>query len=98
MPTVRFTHEMTELCLAIYGAMRDARDYAAWVEAARRHDALTGAGLWREQRQSNHYDHELLHSRVRLLKRLRKKDDVARLAFYLTEELHGNLGNMASKT
>lgn len=87
---------VTESPTAASRVMRDASDYASWFAAAKEHDRLTGADLWRDDRQSADYDHRLLHARVRLLKRLRKKDDVARLAFYLTEELHGNLGNMAN--
>ena len=56
-------------------AMQDAGDYGAWLTAAQRHDELSGANDWRARSESHSYDHRLLHSRVRLLKRLRKKDD-----------------------
>ena len=55
-------------------AMQDATDYASWYAAASRHDELTGADLWRAKPACSSYDNDLIHSRVRLLRRLRKAD------------------------
>ena len=88
--------DLPETPNAALRAMGEAPDYAAWLAGARRHDQLTGADAWRDVRESASYDHALIQSRTRLLRRLMAQDDVARLAFYLTEELHGNLGNMAN--
>ncbi len=76
--------------------MAEAGDYDTWREAAIEHDRLSGADDWKEIPESNKYDYALLASRTRLLRRLRKNKDVPRLVFYLREELHGNLGNMAN--
>ncbi|MDH3893428.1 MAG: DUF3336 domain-containing protein [Chromatiales bacterium] len=81
---------------ACEAAMAEAGDYDSWSEAAIEHDRLSGADDWKANPQSKKYDHTLLASRTRLLRRLRKNDDIPRLVFYLREELHGNLGNMAN--
>jgi len=76
--------------------MDSATDYAAWLAAAREHDLLSRQDQWREELECPDYDYQLIESRVRLLRRLRKQDDISRLVFYLREELHGNLGNIAN--
>ncbi len=38
-------------------AMAQATDYAAWCEAAREHDRLSGAADWKEQLESSDYDY-----------------------------------------
>ncbi len=77
-------------------AMGEAADYGEWSEAAREHDRLSGAEEWKSEEETPLYDWQLIRSRVRLLRRLRKDGDIPRLVFYLHEELHGNLGNMAN--
>lgn len=77
-------------------ALAEATSYAEWYEAATELDRHEGRDKWREELESDDYDYRLLSSRVRLLKKLRRKRDVDRTIFRLREELHGNLGNMAN--
>jgi hypothetical protein len=72
---------------ALYGAT----DYDAWFEAASELDRMEGRDLWRLERESEHYDHRLLASRVTILKKLRRQKNYDLLMFRLREELHGNL-------
>jgi predicted acylesterase/phospholipase RssA len=78
------------------GVMKHATVYAEWREAAEAHDRLSGAWDWRRDPEGPDYDWQLLRARTRLLRSLRRKRDIPRLVFYLHEELHGNLGNMAN--
>ena len=77
-------------------AMAEATSYEEWREAARNLDRIDGKERWREEPESPDYDHKLLASRVKLLRRLRRQKELDRLIFRLREELHGNLGNMAN--
>ena len=77
-------------------ALAEAASYEQWREAAAALDRLDGKEKWREEPESPDYDHKLLASRVKLLRRLRRQKDLDRLIFRLREELHGNLGNMAN--
>lgn len=76
--------------------MDKAADYAEWHGAAQAHDQLSGALEWMGEVETPDYDWRLLKSRTALLRGLRRKGDIPRLVFYLHEELHGNLGNMAN--
>ena len=77
-------------------ALASATNYAEWYEAASELDRHEGRDKWREELESDDYDYRLLASRVRILKRLRRKQEFDRTIFRLREELHGNLGNMAN--
>jgi predicted acylesterase/phospholipase RssA len=77
-------------------AMAEATSYEEWRVAALALDHIDGAANWREQAESPDYDHKLLASRVKVLRKLRRQKDLDRLIFRLREELHGNLGNMAN--
>jgi TAG lipase/steryl ester hydrolase/phospholipase A2/LPA acyltransferase len=77
-------------------ALANAASYAEWYEAALELDRHKGRDKWREELASDDYDYRLLASRVRILKKLRREQDVDRMIFRLREELHGNLGNMAN--
>jgi predicted acylesterase/phospholipase RssA len=77
-------------------ALAEATSYDEWRAAAMVLDHLDGGEKWREERECDQYDHKLLTSRVRLLRRLRRRKDLDQLIFRLREELHGNLGNMAN--
>jgi len=77
-------------------ALARAVNYEDWYAAALELDRLDGLDQWREEHESEEYDHRLIASRVRLLRKLRRQKDVDRLIFRLREELHGNLGNMAN--
>ena len=77
-------------------ALAEATNYAEWYEAALELDRHEGRDKWRGELESDDYDYRLLASRVRVLKKLRRKRDAERTIFRLREELHGNLGNMAN--
>ncbi len=77
-------------------ALAEAKTYDEWYAAALILDHLDGLDKWREDNESEDYDYKLLASRIRLLRRLRRKKDLDQLIFRLREELHGNLGNMAN--
>ena len=77
-------------------ALAEATSYDEWRRAALVLDHLDGHDKWRENPVSPDYDHKLLASRVKLLRKLRRAKDLDRLIFRLREELHGNLGNMAN--
>lgn len=77
-------------------ALHNADSYAEWSDVAVRLDEATGKDEWREIVACSDYDHELIASRVDLLRQLRRAHDVHGLMFYLREELHGNLGNIAN--
>lgn len=77
-------------------ALAQASSYEEWYKAALVLDHLEGLDRWREEEESPDYDHKLLASRARLLRKLRRRKDLDRLIFRLREELHGNLGNMAN--
>lgn len=76
--------------------MAGATTYAQWLKAARECDKASGMSQWQQEFDSQDYDNILLASRTRLLRKLMKNRDVPRLVFYLREELHGNLANMAN--
>jgi predicted acylesterase/phospholipase RssA len=73
-----------------------AINYSQWLAASTALDRLDGSMAWREQHESDDYDHRLILSRVEVLKGLRRRKDYDQLVFRLREELHGNLGNMAN--
>lgn len=77
-------------------ALAEATSYAEWYGAALELDQYEGRDKWREVLESDDYDYRLLASRVRVLKKMRRNQDVDRTIFRLREELHGNLGNMAN--
>ena len=81
---------------ALLRELRHAESYGEWKQVAERLDEIEGGRAWREQSESEHYDHALIGERLIELRRLREAGDVRRLAFSLHEGLHGNLGNMAN--
>jgi predicted acylesterase/phospholipase RssA len=77
-------------------ALASATSYDQWYEAALELDKLDKLDQWRDDDASEEYDHRLIASRVRLLRKLRKDRNFDLIIFRLREELHGNLGNMAN--
>jgi predicted acylesterase/phospholipase RssA len=77
-------------------ALAEATNYEEWRVAALALDHMDGGAKWREEAPSPDYDHKLIASRVKVLRKLRRQKDLDRLIFRLREELHGNLGNMAN--
>ncbi|MEM9529471.1 MAG: DUF3336 domain-containing protein [Pseudomonadota bacterium] len=77
-------------------AMDHALSYEEWSEAATEYDHIVGHDAWKREKECPLYDYRLIAARTRLLRRLRRENKVERLTFYLREELHGNLGNIAN--
>ncbi len=77
-------------------ALASATNYEEWYAAALELDRLDKKDHWREESESPDYDHRLIASRMKLLRKLRRQEDLELLMFRLREELHGNLGNMAN--
>lgn len=77
-------------------ALANATSYTEWLQAATALDKADKLDEWRKQDSSELYDHKLLASRVRLLRKLRRERNFDLIIFRLREELHGNLGNMAN--
>jgi len=77
-------------------ALTNATNYEDWYAAALELDRFEKQDHWREVKESPDYDHRLLASRVKLLRKLRLQQDYELMMFRLREELHGNLGNMAN--
>jgi TAG lipase/steryl ester hydrolase/phospholipase A2/LPA acyltransferase len=79
-------------------ALANATNYEEWYAAAFELDRLEKKDNWREVQESKDYDHRLVASRVKLLRKLRCEQEFDLMMFRLREELHGNLGNMANPT
>jgi TAG lipase/steryl ester hydrolase/phospholipase A2/LPA acyltransferase len=77
-------------------ALADATSYEEWHAAALELDRLDKKDNWREVQESQEYDHRLIASRLKLLRKLRRDQEFDLMMFRLREELHGNLGNMAN--
>ena len=77
-------------------ALDNATNYKEWYAAALELDRLDKHADWREVHDSQDYDHKLIASRVKLLRKLRRDQEFDLIMFRLREELHGNLGNMAN--
>lgn len=91
--TARLGRRYGELAL-LEDEMTLAPDFAGWLELARRHDRLSGAEVWRREKETRLYDHENIELRLRQLKRLRRKRDDHGLLFVLNEGIHGNMDGM----
>ena len=76
--------------------LANASTYEEWRKAAIEHDRLTGMDEWKAEDSSEDYDYRSLRARLEEIRRLRRDNDVVRLAFSLNEGLHGNIGNMAN--
>jgi len=87
---------MSRLFQKYHNELARATDYKQWYAAAFALDELEGNLEWRQDNESPDFDYKLIASRVKILRKLRRKKDIDRLMFRLREELHGNLGNMAN--
>lgn len=81
---------------ACRAALANATHYAEWSEAAQLHDQLTGMDAWKAEDASPEYDWQIVKTRLGELRRVRASGDPLKLAFLLSEGLHGNLGNMGN--
>jgi hypothetical protein len=77
-------------------ALANSTSYEEWYASALELDRLEKKDHWREVQESPEYDHRLIASRVKLLRKLRREQNFDLMMFRLREELHGNLGNMAN--
>ena len=77
-------------------ALATATNYKQWYATALELDRLDKHTDWREVHECQDYDHRLIASRVKLLRKLRRDQEFDLIRFRLREELHGNLGNMAN--
>ncbi|MEM1091337.1 MAG: DUF3336 domain-containing protein [Pseudomonadota bacterium] len=77
-------------------AMERALTFEEWRQAAGEFDELAGHNEWKREKECVLYDYRLIAARTSLLRRLRRENEIDRLTFYLREELHGNLGNIAN--
>jgi hypothetical protein len=80
--------------LSADAALSKAPDYAAWVKAAREHDARSGMQSWRDADESDHYDYKAIRARLEKLRGLSAAGDVKGLLFVLNEGIHGNIDGM----
>ena len=74
--------------------MDTAASYEDWLSAARDHDTLTGKAEWRQEEQSELYDHAQIRYRLDRLRKFRKQKDWTGLLYALNEGIHGNMGGM----
>jgi len=76
--------------------MDSAETYEEWYEAALRHDEFTGMESWKHKSESDLYDNVAIETRLRTLRKYRKKGDDHALLFTLNEGVHGNMGGMGN--
>ncbi len=74
--------------------MDEATSYEEWKDAARDHDALSGAEEWKKREHSGRYDYATIRERLREIRKARATGDDRALLFALNEGIHGNLGGM----
>jgi NTE family protein len=74
--------------------MDNATSYGEWKEAAIAHDKASGVATWKNSDESKHFDHVSIRRRLRRLRRLRSKGDIAGVLFALNEGVHGNIDGM----
>ncbi|MGH8454508.1 MAG: patatin-like phospholipase family protein, partial [Nevskiales bacterium] len=77
-------------------AMREARDYRTWSDAAQELDRWQGMETWREDELSPDYDYHLIRERLQTLRKYRSRDEVLKLVHYLRQGMHWNLGNISN--
>lgn len=75
--------------------MDEASSYDNWRLAALLHDESTGMDEWRQQEETDLYDHASIRTRLDNLRALRKAGDDQGLLFTLNEGIHGNMGGIA---
>lgn len=73
-------------------AMLEARDYAAWRQAATELDRLEGLDDWQAEDASEHYDWRLIRRHRQQILLLIQAGDARRLAYELRQGMHWNLG------
>ena len=76
--------------------MSQPKSYEEWKTWALAEDRRTGADAWRDEEESDAYDHRVIRHRHDELVEIRRSGDTHRLLFYLNEGLHGNMGGMGA--
>lgn len=74
--------------------MAAAESYEEWRRAAKAHDKASGVDKWKNSDESKHFDFASIRRRLRRLRRLRSKGDVAGILFELNQGVHGNIDGM----
>jgi len=74
--------------------MDNATNYGEWKKAAIAHDKASGVATWKNSDESKHFDYVSIRRRLRRLRRLRSKGDIAGVLFALNEGVHGNIDGM----
>ncbi len=81
--------------------LEQAGNYAAWSAAAAELDQLEGLSrqeqLAKWRRETRLYDRRLLAQRLRHLREVRQRGDVAEMMFAVRADLLRNLGNMCNR-
>ncbi len=77
-------------------AMRHAKDFATWRDAARAFDEASGLEDWKHEDESPEYDWQLIRSRLAQIRQYRETRQVVKLMRHLRQGLHWNLGNTAN--
>ena len=75
-------------------ALKTARNYQEWSEAARAWDAHKGLDRWRRRDHSKQYDYVSIRARLDRLRGLNARRDNRGLLYTLNEGIHGNMGGM----
>ena len=78
----------------IEARLKGAGNYKDWYAIAAEHDSTSGMDSWREEEETDLYDHAQIRLRCDRLKALRRKKDYQGLLFALNEGIHGNMGGM----
>lgn len=80
--------------LQIKRALKSAKSYQEWHEAAQQYDSYNGLDRWRQRDTSRQYDYASIRTRLDRLRSLKAKQDNRELLYTLNEGIHGNTGGM----
>lgn len=69
-------------------------DIDEWFRKAREIDELTGANLWKQKKESDFYDYNLIQSRLEDMKNLYEKKNYQELMYLIRGGLERNLGGI----
>ncbi len=75
-------------------ALKNAKSYAEWLDAANAYDRANGLDRWRQRDQSRQFDYVSIRVRLDQLRSLKVRHDNRGLLYTLNEGIHGNMGGM----
>jgi TAG lipase/steryl ester hydrolase/phospholipase A2/LPA acyltransferase len=75
-------------------ALKNARSYEEWYEAAQAYDRHHKLDRWRQRDHSRQFDYASIRVRLDQLRSLRARHDNRGLLYALNEGIHGNLGGI----